>query len=96
MLAGQQTVEQALEAYDRERRPIMNAVTMRNRNFGPTIVMELAEQRTPNGFAKIEDVISHRELGEIACAYKVEAGFDPATVNLRPSLTPHRTFAPPT
>lgn len=92
MLAGRHTVKQALEAYDRERRPIMNAVTMRNRNFGPTIVMELAEQRAPKGFANIEDVISRRELGEIACAYKVEAGFDPATVNSRPSLTPHRTF----
>ena len=90
-LARQHTVEQALEVYDRERRPIMNAVTMRNREFGPTIVMELAEQRAPKGFANIQDVISRRELGEIARAYKAEAGFDPAAVNSRPSLTPHRT-----
>jgi len=95
-LGRQLTLERALEIYDQERRPIMNAVTIRNRNFGPTIVMELAEQHAPKGFTSIEDVISRRELAEIARAYKAEAGFDPATVNSRPSLTPHRTFPLPT
>jgi hypothetical protein len=66
---------------------ILNAVTMINRKFGPAIVMELAEQRAPQGFDNVEEVISRRELEDISLAYKVEAGFDPATLNRRPSLT---------
>jgi 2-polyprenyl-6-methoxyphenol hydroxylase-like FAD-dependent oxidoreductase len=90
-LASEPTVEQAFEAYDGIRRPIMNAVTIRNRKFGPSIVMELAEQRAPRGFAKVEDVIPRRELEQIARAYKVEAGFDAATVNLRSHSTRRHT-----
>ena len=56
------------------------------------IVMELAEQRAPNGFKRIEDVITHGELADIASAYKVAAGFDPKELNSRPSLSvPHPT-----
>ena len=86
-LATTRMAEQALELYEQQRRPIMNAVTMRNRKFGPAIVMEIAEQRAPQGFARIEDVMAYRELADIAHAYKVEAGFDPTAVNQRASLT---------
>jgi hypothetical protein len=65
----------------------MNAVTMTNRKFGPAIVMELAEQRAPQGFANIEKVISRRELEDISLGYKIEAGFDPVSLNQQPSLT---------
>jgi hypothetical protein len=70
---------------------MMSAVTMRNRNFGPAIVMELAEQRAPHGFDKIDDVIPRRELEDISRGYKVEAGFDPAILNRRTSLTVRRS-----
>ena len=60
---------------------------MKNRKFGPAIVMEIAEQRAPKGFDNIEDVIPHRELADISLAYKIEAGFDPKALNQRPSLT---------
>ena len=93
-LASERTAKQALQVYDQQRRPMMNAVTMTNRKFGPAIVMELAEQRAPQGFANIEEVITRRELEDIALAYKVEAGFDPATVNFRPSLMARRSFPP--
>jgi 2-polyprenyl-6-methoxyphenol hydroxylase-like FAD-dependent oxidoreductase len=86
-LATTRTVERALEDYDEQRRPIMNAVTMVNRRFGPAIVMELAEQRAPQGFNDIENVITRRELEQISWAYKVEAGLDPAALNERQSLT---------
>ena len=65
----------------------MNAVTLKNRKFGPAIVMEIAERRAPQGFNNIEDVITHRELEDISLAYKIEAGFDPEALNQRPSLT---------
>ena len=54
--------------------------------------MEIAEQRAPNGFRNIEDVISRRELEEISRAYKIEAGFDPETLNKRPSLNVPRAL----
>jgi len=38
---------------------------VRNRKFGPAIVMELAEQRAPRGFDNIEDVITRRELEDL-------------------------------
>jgi 5-methylphenazine-1-carboxylate 1-monooxygenase len=86
-LAKAATPERALEQYDAHRRPTMNAVVMRNREFGPAVIMELAEKRAPHGFSDIEHVISRRELKEISRAYKTEAGFDPAELNQRHSLT---------
>jgi hypothetical protein len=82
-----------LEQYEAHRRPIMNAVTLRNREFGPAIIMELAEQRAPQGFSYIEEVITRRELEEISVAYKAEAGFDPAAPNQRPSLAVRRAVS---
>ena len=76
-----------MELYEAQRRPTMSRVTLRNREFGPAIVMELAEQRAPKGFSHVEDVITRRELEEISRAYKAEAGFDPAALNRRPTLT---------
>jgi hypothetical protein len=40
--------------------------------------MQLAEERAPNGFAHIHDVIAHEELQAIADRYKQLAGFDKA------------------
>jgi hypothetical protein len=55
--------------------------------------MELAEQRAPNGFKRIEDVVPHGELADIARAYKVAAGFDPEELNSRSSLSVPRATA---
>jgi hypothetical protein len=65
----------------------MNEIVLRNREFGPEIVMQMAEERAPQGFADIEQVISRRELEDIALSFKVAAGFDPAGMNLRPSYS---------
>ena len=86
-LAIAATPEQALEQYDAARRPIMNAVSLKNREFGPAVVMEIAERRAPNGFDNIEDIIASRELAQISRAYKIDAGFDPDALNKRPSLS---------
>jgi 5-methylphenazine-1-carboxylate 1-monooxygenase len=75
----------ALERYDAERRPAMNDIILRNRNFGPEVAMQLAEERAPNGFARVEDVISQDELDVIANSFAVAAGLDVETVNHRPS-----------
>jgi 2-polyprenyl-6-methoxyphenol hydroxylase-like FAD-dependent oxidoreductase len=90
-LAQTPTLERGLDRYEAQRRPLMSAVTLRNRECGPLIVMELAEQRAPHGFAHIEDVITRQELEEISVAYKAAAGLNPEALNERPSLTVKRT-----
>jgi 5-methylphenazine-1-carboxylate 1-monooxygenase len=71
----------ALAQYDRERRPAMNDITLRNRGFGPEAAMQLVEARAPNGFVRISDVISREELDRIANSFAVAAGLDVETVN---------------
>jgi 2-polyprenyl-6-methoxyphenol hydroxylase-like FAD-dependent oxidoreductase len=85
LLATSDPVE-ALKRYDEERRPAMNDITLRNRAFGPEAAMQLVEERAPNGFAKVEDVISHQELDSIANSFRAAAGLDVETVNGRPSF----------
>jgi 5-methylphenazine-1-carboxylate 1-monooxygenase len=80
----------ALAHYDRIRRPVMNDITLRNRNFGPEAAMQLAEERAPNGFKAIEDVIPRDELERISSSFQLAAGLDPATVNDRPALVTPR------
>ena len=85
LLAQADPVE-ALARYDSVRRPVMNDVTLRNRNFGPEAAMQLAEERAPNGFAHIEDVIPRAELESISRSFQLAAGLDPAGLNSRPSF----------
>ena len=79
---------EALAHYDDLRRPAMNEVTLRNRSFGPEGAMQIVEERAPNGFTRIEDVISEEEMREISQAFQAPAGLDAATVNNRPSFVP--------
>ncbi len=89
-LATEPDPVKALAAYDSIRRPQMNEVILRNRQYGPEIVMQMAEDRAPNGFSNIEDVIPQRELEDIAASFKRAAGFDPQTLNNRPSFDAKR------
>ena len=77
---------EALRRYEAERRPAMNDVTLRNRRFGPETALQLVEDRAPNGFDRIEDVISPEELNAGPQAFAAAAGLDVDTVNARPSL----------
>lgn len=76
----------ALRHYDEQRRPVMNDIILRNRNFGPEAAMQLVEERAPNGFTRIEDVILSQELGSIVNSFSAAAGLDVETVNGRPSF----------
>ena len=86
-LATQATVDAGLREYDAIRRPATSAVVHANRNIGPEQCIELAEQRAPQGFDNIEEVVSQQELENIALKYKQTAGFDPAALNSRASLS---------
>src|SRR5215469_12417637 len=56
----------ALSAYEAERRPATAAIVLANRTNGPEQVMQMVEERAPNGFARIEDVLSAAELQDVA------------------------------
>jgi len=78
--------ERALQRYDRERRPVMNDLVIRNRQFGPEASLQLVEERAPNGFARIEEVISREDLETITGSFSAAAGLDVETVNTRRSF----------
>ena len=56
-------------------------IVLANRGNGPEQVMQLAEERAPDGFADMHDVIPREELEAIAARYKRLAGFAPEQVN---------------
>jgi hypothetical protein len=62
----------------------MNDITLRNRRFGPEAALQLVEERAPNGFARIEDVVLRHELDAISSSFSEAAGLDVETVNARP------------
>lgn len=71
----------ALEFYDAERVPATAKVVLQNRQKGPDFIMDLMEERFPDGFAEGE--IPHEELAEIMAHYKQVAGFDMQTLNTK-------------
>lgn len=86
-LATRGSVAEAIAAYDAERRPATAAVVAANRQVGPEKCMEIVEERAPEGFTNLADIISNAELEEISHAYKLTAGFDAETLNARASYS---------
>ncbi len=82
--------EKALLAYEAERRPATARIVLANRGNGPEQVMQLVEQRAPNGYARIEDVLTPEELAGTADGYKRIAGFDMDALNARPPIVRSR------
>jgi 5-methylphenazine-1-carboxylate 1-monooxygenase len=76
----------ALEAYEAERRPATTDLVMLNRRNGPEQVMQLVEERAPDGFKVVSDVLSQQELEEIAAHYKRVAGFQVEALNAKPPI----------
>ena len=78
--------ERGLERYDQLRRPATSEIVLANRKQGPEAAMQLVEERAPNGFARLEDVVTAAELQAIADQYKRLAGFAVTELNARSSL----------
>jgi len=76
---------EALVRYQDQRIAAMNDMVIRNRNLGLEAVLQMAEERAPDGFAKITDVLTQDELETTASSFKKAAGFDLETVNSRQS-----------
>jgi 5-methylphenazine-1-carboxylate 1-monooxygenase len=76
----------ALVAYEAERRPATTDLVMLNRRNGPEQVMQLVEERAPNGYKVVTDVLSLKELEDIAANYKRVAGFQVEGLNAKPPI----------
>lgn len=74
-------VEDALLCYEQERIHKTATIVQNNRKHGPEIVMQMVHERAPEGFERLEDVISYAELEGIANRYKKIAGFDKKELN---------------
>ena len=74
-----------MKEYEAERLPRTAGIVLRNRMNGPEQVMQMAEERAPNGFANIDDVISHAEREAISQRYKRLAGFDKQSLAAAPN-----------
>lgn len=82
------TPEIALLEYEAERLPRTAGIVLRNRLNGPEQVMQMAEERAPQGFTDIHDVMAHEELAAVSLRYKQLAGFDPAALKKSREATP--------
>jgi 5-methylphenazine-1-carboxylate 1-monooxygenase len=80
-LCGEPDIEMALRRYEAIRLPATSAIVLQNRQMGPEQVMQIVEDRAPNGFDNLDDVISARELEEISQKYTQIAGFEKETLN---------------
>ncbi|KAF2640576.1 FAD/NAD(P)-binding domain-containing protein [Massarina eburnea CBS 473.64] len=80
-------VESALKRYEQERLPPTAKIVMANRANGPDHVLQLAEERAPDGFSSVYDVIPKEELEGIGKAYKAVAGFEMEAVNTKAKET---------
>jgi len=73
----------ALAAYDVDRRPMTAEIVLNNRQGGPERVIDVLEQRAPNGFTALDAVASHSEREAIVRGYAAMAGFARDQVNAR-------------
>lgn len=78
----------ALAAYEAERRPATTELVKLNRRNGPEQVMQLVEERAPNGFNVVTDVMTQQELEDVANTYKRVAGFQVEALNAKPPIVP--------
>jgi 2-polyprenyl-6-methoxyphenol hydroxylase-like FAD-dependent oxidoreductase len=76
----------ALLAYEAERRPATTQLVMLNRGNGPEQVMQMVEERAPQGFNVVTEVLSQEELEGIANNYKRVAGFQVEALNAKPPI----------
>ncbi len=70
LLAEAPGVEEALARYEAERLPKAAAIVHMNRQRGIDQILEIVEQRAPNGFERLEDVLPQAELDAIVDRYR--------------------------
>jgi 2-polyprenyl-6-methoxyphenol hydroxylase-like FAD-dependent oxidoreductase len=68
-------VDEALRRYEETRRTATAAIVHANRGLGPELPMKLVEERAPDGFTDIAEVISPAEIAQVTEDYRRTAGF---------------------
>jgi len=87
LVDGADDLPAALTAYQETRLPATAKIVMANRANGPDHVLQLAEERAPNGFENVHDIIPKDELDGVGKAYKAVAGFERDSVNKKAKET---------
>jgi 2-polyprenyl-6-methoxyphenol hydroxylase-like FAD-dependent oxidoreductase len=80
-LAETKAIQTALVRYEGDRLPATARIVRENRTGGPERVIDVFEERAPNGFTNVHEVVSRAELEAIVKGYATLAGFDKAHVN---------------
>jgi 2-polyprenyl-6-methoxyphenol hydroxylase-like FAD-dependent oxidoreductase len=76
-------IKAALAKYQETRLPPTAKIVYANRANGPDHVLQLAEERAPEGFGDVYSVIPKEELESIGAKYKAVAGFEMEAVNIK-------------
>ena len=72
--------EAALQRYERRRLPPMARIVESNRKKGIDVMLDLVEERAPQGFTDLESVLPATELDRIVGDYKKLAAQDRETL----------------
>ena len=83
LLAEANDVVTGLEAYEAARRPATTRIVEQNRAGGPERVIDVVDERAPDGFARLDEVASPSELEAIVRGYSRIAGFEQPRVTAR-------------
>lgn len=67
---GADAIAAALGRYEASRLPATAAIVAANRQQGAERILDMAEERAPDGFTSIDDVFAPGELQEISDSYK--------------------------
>ena len=65
----------------------MRDITLGNRTLGPEVVMQIVEERAPDGFTNLHDILPPAELASRAAEFKEKAGFAVEALNRRASYS---------
>jgi 2-polyprenyl-6-methoxyphenol hydroxylase-like FAD-dependent oxidoreductase len=92
-LAG--SAEHGLAAYEAARRDTVNAIVLACRDMPADRLLHTVSVRAPDGFGRIEDVLTAQELAAFDSAYRETTLPDVAALNARPSLGPPAGWSTP-
>ena len=87
-LATAGPAQAGVAAYEAARVAVTNDIVLATRSMPVEAVLDMVRDRAPDGFDRIEDVLSPAELSKLRDAYRATSQQDVATLNERPSLTP--------